>query len=172
MTVRAGARPLRSAVAVLAALAAAGCASAPVTPPTGGPGPTGGLAMSLWFARTESRQYEYFVVGADGSLSYGGGMRAFERQTEWTGRLTEDEGTRLRAIVDAAGWLTAAEPSVERAASPIAEMVFVVPGGEREVRVAGADQAVDRAVELLGAAAKRRFDRFMQRLPEAGVQKR
>jgi hypothetical protein len=138
---------VRLAAAALAALAAAGCASAPVTPPADA-GPTRGLAMRLWWARTDTRQYEYFVVGADGSLAYGGGMRAFERQTEWTGRLTDDEGARLRAIVDAAGWLTAAEPSV------------------------GPDQAVDRAVELLGAACKRRFDRFMQRLPEAGVQKR
>lgn len=174
MRIRAGTRPrrrVRLAAAALAALAAAGCASAPVTPPADA-GPTRGLAMRLWWARTDTRQYEYFVVGADGSLAYGGGMRAFERQTEWTGRLTDDEGARLRAIVDAAGWLTAAEPSVERAATPVAEMVFAVPGGEREVRVAGPDQAVDRAVELLGAACKRRFDRFMQRLPEAGVQKR
>jgi hypothetical protein len=40
------------------------------------------------------------------------------------------------------------------------------------VRIAGPDQAVDRAMEVLGGAAKRRFDRFMQRLPEAGVQPR
>lgn len=171
-TVAARAAVVRSLAGAACLWLLVSCASAPVVPPSGAPGPTGGLGMRLWHARTDTRQYEYFVVGADGSLAYGGGMKAFERQTEWSGRLSDEEGARLRAIVDAAGWLTAAEPSAERAANPVAEMVFTVPGGERDVRIAGPDQAVDRAMEVLGGAAKRRFDRFMQRLPEAGVQPR
>ena len=160
--------------ALVAAVAAgaASCTSAPVAAPQGGEGPMGGVGVELWYARTDTRQYEYYVVRPDGGFSVAGGMKAFERQPEWTGRLQDDEAKRLRAIVDAAGWLTADDPSRTGANTPVAEITLRVPGGERELTIEGKDPQVEQAVELLSTAARRRFDRFMQRLPEAGVQKR
>ncbi len=156
--------------ALLAVLA--GCETTPLAPPSDPASPTGGVAMDLWFARPESRRYEWFVVGADGSLGYGGGMKAFDRQVEWRGALTPEEATGLRAIVDAAGWMTAKDPSCAGGATPVAEIVLRAGGKERAFDVSGPSAPVDRAVELLSKAATRRFDAFMQRLPEAGPQPR
>lgn len=164
----------RAACAFLAALglAHAGCETTPLVPPSDPASPTGGIAMDLWFARPESRRYEWFVVGADGSLGYGGGMKGFDRQVEWRGALTPDEASGLRAIVDAAGWMTEKDPSRAGGATPVAEIVVRAGGKERAFDVAGPSAPVDRAVELLSKAATRRFDAFMQRLPEAGPQPR
>lgn len=170
-----GALARAAAAALLAALAAAGtaCTTAPVAPPADAASPTGGLGFSLWFARPETKQYEFYVVEPDGRFSCSGGLKAFERITDWTGRLTDDEAKRLRAIVDSAKWLTAAEPSRDDPKrTPVFEMLLKAPSGEREVVIRGADPAAEQAAQLLAEAAKRRFDRFMQRLPDAGTQPR
>ena len=161
-------------VTVLAALgmAAVGCETTPLVPPSDAASPTGGVAMELWFARPESRRYEWFVVGADGSLGYGGGMKAFDRQVEWRGALTPEEASGLRSIIDAAGWMTSKDPSRSDGSTPLAEIVLRAGGKERAFDVAGPSAPVDRAVELLSKAAARRFDAFMQRLPDAGPQPR
>lgn len=163
-----------AALAVLAVLGlgAVGCETTPLVPPSDAASPTGGVAMDLWFARPESRRYEWFVVGTDGSLGYGGGMKAFDRQVEWRGALTPEEAAGLRSIIDAAGWLTAKDPSRSDGATPLAEFVLRAGGKERAFDVAGPSAPVDRAVELLSKAASRRFDAFMQRLPDAGPQPR
>jgi hypothetical protein len=163
-----------AALAVLAALgvASVGCETTPLVPPSDAASATGGVAMDLWFARPESRRYEWFVVGADGSLGYGGGMKAFDRQVEWRGALTPEEATGLRSIIDAAGWMTAKDPSRSDGSTPLAEIVLRAGGKERAFDIAGPSAPVDRAVELLSKAATRRFDSFMQRLPDAGRQPR
>ena len=165
-------RRARAALVALLGLAPAGCETTPLVPPSERSSPTGGVGMELWFARPDTRQYEWFVVGADGSLGYGGGMKAFERQVEWRGALTPDEASRLRGIIDAAGWMTAKDPSLKAGTTPLAEVVLRAGGKERAFDVAGPSAPVDRAVELLSKAATRRFDAFMERLPEAGPQPR
>jgi|Laugresu1bdmlbsd_1035121.scaffolds.fasta_scaffold16077_2 hypothetical protein len=165
--------PARRAIAgCLAAALLAACETAPIAAPSDASSPTRGLGMQLWYARTDTKQYEYFVVGEDGSLAFGGGMKAFDRETEWKGRLTDDEGARLRAIVDAAKWLDAADPTRKTAETPIAEFALRSGGSERKFAIQGPDEAVKQAVEVLSKASARRFDRYMQRLPDAGVQPR
>jgi hypothetical protein len=162
----------RAIVGCLAVALLAACETAPIAVPSDASSPTRGLGMQLWYARTDTRQYEYFVVGEDGSLAFGGGMKAFDRETEWNGRLTDDEGTRLRAIVDAAKWLEAEDPARKTAETPIAEFVLRSGGSERKFSIEGPDDAVKQAIEVLSKASARRFDRYMQRLPDAGVQPR
>ena len=170
MTTRPGRVP--STLLALALAALAGCETAPIAPPADASSPTQGLGMQLWYARTDTRQYEYFVVGEDGSLAFGGGMKAFDRETEWKGRLTDEEGKRLRQIVDAAKWLESADPARKTAETPVADVVLRSGGSERKFVIQGPDEAAMQAVEVLAKAAQRRFDRYMQRLPDAGVQPR
>ena len=148
------------------------CESAPIVPPHDEDSSTDGLGLRLWYARVDTRQYDYFQLRADGSLSYGGGLTAFNRQSEWTGRITAEEGFRLRKLVDAAKWMTAADPALHTAETPVAEVVLTSGKSERAFTIQGPNEYVLQVVEVLSKAAARRFDRFMQRLPDAGTQTR
>lgn len=156
--------------AVLAPIAAVSCTSGPLPVPNDAASPTGGLGLDLWTARTDSQQYEFFRVHPDGRFDYGGGVRAFGRGTEWSGALSPEDARTVRQVVDEAGWMTAAEPGREGAKTPIAEIVLRAGGKERAFTITGESAEVKRIADLLRTVASRRFDSFMQRLPEAGPQ--
>jgi hypothetical protein len=151
-------------------LCAAACVSAPIAVPNDPASPTGGVGVQLWYCRADTRQYENFRVSIDGTLSYGGGMKAFDRQFEWSGALTPEEAKRVRAIVDAAKWLTAEDPALHTAEVPLAEIAVSNGDKDRHFNIQGPNEAVVQLAEVLSKAAQRRFDRFMQRLPDAGTQ--
>lgn len=165
-----------AAIAALVLLACGpaltGCDTGPIKVPEDPASVTGGLGLRLWYARPATRQYEYFTLDPDGMLGYGGGMKGFDRAVDWRGQLTSDEAARLRAIIDAAHWLDAPSPGREGTESTVAEISLRAGGSERSFTINGPDDAVTQAVALLSKAAERRFDRFMQRLPEAGAQRR
>lgn len=166
----------RAAAIAFAAVAAVavvpGCDTAPIKVPEDASSVTGGLGLRLWYARPDTRQYEFFTVDPDGTLGYGGGMKGFNREVDWRGPLTKDEAIRLRQVVDAAHWLDAEKPGREGAETTVAEVSVRAGGAERSFTINGPDDAVARTVELLSKAAQRRFDRYMQRLPDAGTQRR
>ena len=175
MSVRRSARRRSHALALcvaamLAPIAAVSCTSGPLPVPNDAASPTGGLGLDLWTARTDSQQYEFFRVHPDGRLDYGGGVRAFGRGTEWSGALSPEDARTVRQVVDEAGWMTAAEPGREGAKTPIAEIVLRAGGKERAFTITGESAEVKRIADLLRTVASRRFDSFMQRLPEAGPQ--
>ena len=157
------------AVVVVPVLAAA-CTSGPLPVPQDAASPTGGLGIDLWTARIDSQKYEFFRVHPDGRLEYGGGVRAFGRGTDWSGQLPPEEARKVRQLVDEAGWLTAEDPSRAGAKTPIAEIILRAGGKERTFTIAGESAEVGRIADILRAVANRRFDSFMQRLPEAGPQ--
>jgi hypothetical protein len=97
-------------------------------------------------------------------------MKAFDRQFEWNGALTPEEATRVRAIVDAAKWLTAEDPALHTAKVPLAEITVSNGDKDRNFNIQGPNEAVVQLAEVLSKAAQRRFERFMQRLPDAGTQ--
>ena len=76
----------------------------------------------------------------------------------------------MRAIVDAAKWLTAEDPALHTAESPIAEIAVGNGDKDRHFTIQGPNEAVVQLAEVLSKAAQRRFERFMQRLPDAGTQ--
>ena len=165
-------RCLRSfaALAPVAVLLLAACHGGAITVPHDAGSPTGGLRLQLWVARTDTRQYEFFRIAADGTLDFAGGMKAFDREIEWTGRLSAEDAARVRAIVDRAQWCSDKEPGKQTAKTPVAEIVV---GNESETRaftIRGPDESVLQITEILSKAANRRFDRFMERLPDAGTQ--
>lgn len=156
--------------AVLAPVAAVSCTTGPLPVPNDAASPTGGLGLDLWTARTDSQQYEFFRVHPDGRFDYGGGVRAFGRGTDWSGALSPEDARTVRQVVEDAGWMTAAEPGREGAKTPIAEIVLRAGGKERAFTITGESAEVKRLADLLRTVASRRFDSFMQRLPEAGPQ--
>jgi hypothetical protein len=162
----------RRAGLAVACAALAGCASAPIVPPHDPGSPTGGVGLHLWYAQPATGQYQLFEVDADGSFRYGGGMEAFNRRTDWSGRLTDAEARAFRETVDRAGWLTAQDPARRDGESPLAECRLYAGGKTRAFEIRGPDPAVKGLVDSLQAIANQRFERFLQRLPEAGTQVR
>lgn len=160
------------ATLVVASVTFTACQSTPMVPPHDENSSTDGMGLQLWYARVDTRQYDFFQVRPDGSLSYGGGMTAFNRNIEWTGRLTAEEGYRLRTLVNEAKWMTAENPSLHTAETPMAEIMVASGKNERSLTIQGPNEYVLQVVEVLSKAASRRFERFMQRLPDAGTQVR
>lgn len=148
-----------------------GCANAPLVPPADASSPTGGVGLRLWYAQVPTRQYQYFKVGSDGTLEYGGGMNAFNHKTDWTGKLTAEQGKAVRALIDQTGWMTMAKPGRKEGETPVAEIRVEASGEYREFEVAGPDPKVEELLLLLQAAANKRLDSFMERLPQPGQQK-
>lgn len=165
---------MRRCLAVVATAAAllSGCASAPLAPPHEAGSPTDGLGLELWFARIPTVQYQYFVVKADGTLEFGGGMAALNRQTEWKGKLTAEEGKTVRTLIDEAGWLTAESPNKKDGETPLAEIALMADGKSREVTISGANPQVQAVVDALQQVANQRLERYMRRLPDAGLQRK
>jgi len=161
------------AVACMAAMTLlAACVGPPLVPPQDAASVTGGLGMNLWFAQVKTRQYQYFEVRADGTLSYGGGMVAFDRRTEWKGRLSPEQGRAFREAVDRAGWMTAAQPATGEGDDEIAEITLFADDASRAFTIRGADAHVAELVKSLQAIANSRFRRELDALPQPGLQPR
>jgi hypothetical protein len=154
------------------ALVLAACGNKPLASPNDLSSPTGGVGLTLWYAQVPTRQYQYFVLDASGKLSYAGGMPALNRKTEWSGPLTPEEGKQVRAIIDQAGWLSAESPARTDADTPLAEFRLESEGHSRSFEIRGPDESVQSLVNTLQKAADRRFEQFLQRLPDAGPQRR
>jgi hypothetical protein len=162
-----GAAACTAAVALLAA-----CVGPPLVPPQDAGSVTGGLGMNLWYAQVKTRQYQYFEVRAEGTLAYGGGMVAFDRRTEWTGRLSPEQGRAFREAVDRAGWMTATNPASGEGDDEIAEITLFADGASRAFTIRGADAQVAELVKSLQAIANSRFRRELDALPQPGLQPR
>ena len=159
-------------IAPCAMLFLAACHAGTIAVPHDTASPTGGLRLQLWIARVDTRQYEFFRIAADGTLDFAGGMKAFDREIEWTGKLSAEDAARVRAIVDQAQWCTDKEPGKQTATAPVAEIVVGNESESRAFTIRGPNESVLQISEILSKAANRRFDRFMERLPDAGTQPR
>jgi len=166
------ARALGAVVCAVAVAMLAACVGPPLVPPQDAGSVTGGLGMNLWYAQVKTRQYQYFEVRADGTLAFGGGMVAFDRRTEWKGKLSPEQGRAFREAVDRAGWMTAAQPATGEGDDQIAEITLFADGASRAFTIRGADAHVAELVKSLQAIANTRFRRELDALPQPGVQSR
>jgi len=171
-------RSLRAAVmgaagVVCAACALlAGCQSAPLAPPDVANSPTGGLGLLLWYAKVPTNQYQYFKLSDDGKIEFSGGMTALNRKFDWTGKVTPEQGKAIRDAVDQTGWLSAENPARDAGETPLAEIELFADGKTRRFKISGPDPEVQKVVDALQMVTNQRFQQFMQRLPEAGQQRK
>jgi hypothetical protein len=84
--------------------------------------------------------------------------------------MTEQEIARLTALIDEHGWLETDPPSTGEPAAREIEVKLRKGGTRRSFTVIGESEAVAPVLELLEAAALRRHDEFLQRLPQPGEQ--
>lgn len=146
---------------VMAAAVLLGCA--------GGCRTTDDAARVVVDVRRSGGAAERYEVDHVGAIRWGGGFDAMDGATTWEGRLTGEEAARLEALLDA----LAADPPVSDGSFgglPRWRIVRRDPGAALDVRLADLAGHPDAAalVALLDRAARRRLERRLDALPQAG----
>ena len=111
-----------------------------------------------------------YRVQPDGTISFGGGMNALHDETTWSGALTEDEMTQLRSVLEQHDWFRTPPPrgdgpEDDRAIVSLRRMRY-----QQKFTVYGDNDLVDRMLQVLERASRRRHDSYLKRLPEPGPQ--
>ena len=97
-------------IALLATLT--GCASSSKWyVPSGGPSPTGGMALQLELRDTETNQFARFRVEPDGTMVYWGGKDVLFDKVTWTGSIDAAQGKSLVELVRRESPLDSSSPA-------------------------------------------------------------
>lgn len=130
------------------------------------PSRTDGITMSLSIARPSEQAYELFRVTREGDLEYGGGMRAFNGSTSWSGAMTTDEIQSFLTLLNESGWCDTRPPTDDESTVRV-RIELRCTERRRTWSIRGAPESVARMRELLEPIARRRFEPDLDRLPEA-----
>lgn len=128
--------------------------------------PTGGVEMSLQILRTATQQYQFFKVTAKGEIEYGGGMRAFNSTTGWSGAMSAEEIREFLTLLESTGWC-AQEPPDDRESATRVQIAVRCAEGRHTWNVRGEPETVTRMEAFLDPIARRRLNPELDRLPEA-----
>ena len=128
---------------------------------------TRGLSLDM-YAWGEGNFAVFYRVGTDGSLGFGGGVDARVQNVSWTGALTAEEIDRLWVLLEEHGWFSGAVKAATTGDPKRRQYRLRVrwPDGQKKYRVKGENPGVAPVEELLGAAARRRMDGFLETLPQ------
>ncbi len=150
---------------VLALVAIVGCNVLPSIPLEPG---ACGISFAIWLRTPATSQYEYFTV-CDGEYRYGAGVDALTFKTSWGRALSEAECATLKQLAGDAGWFgTAERDHVDRSAGSLADVVVAWDGGRAQMSLLGSESGVHTIATFLRTLSEQRFERQLDRLPEAG----
>lgn len=112
-----------------------------------------------------------YRVTKDATLSFGGGSDAMQGKTDWSTDLTDEQRTKIMAMIDEFGWLRR-EPTSSPTNAENVYHVSVRRGSTRTECVVQGDnpQVVEMAV-FLDQICRKRFDDYIDRLPQPGPPK-
>lgn len=160
-------RRLTARCAMLCALAVSvhACRALPDAPKDMGPC---GVAMAVWMRDVAHARYLYYTV-EDGELAVGGGVDALNRSTRWRTALTQEQCEMLAGILRDSGWLHAVAVPPDSSSVRV-DVSFVLPQGAAELVTSDAEPGMARLLATLSDLTARRFDRALDKLPEAGPQ--
>lgn len=155
-------------VLCVSVVSSGGCTSSVGGPPADTP--TGGLEFRM-FVRDGSGAESLYQVNRDGSIEFGGGMKARLDDTAWKGQLTPDEIHQLRELVESHGWYQRNPASTDQPPKMIQRVTLNSPQVRRRFRVKGESPDVAPIRELLDHAALRRLEPDLERLPQPSAQR-
>ena len=164
------ARSVRAAgVAIAMAIALSSCNTLPNLPHDVG---ECGVALVIWLRHPNAARYEYFTVDG-GVFAYGAGRDALLLKTSWQTDLSAEQCRSLSDIAQRGGWFTEGfTPPIAAAGDRSADCAVSWPGGRQQFVVQGVEPSLQAATALLRAIADVRFQPALDRLPEAGLQKK
>jgi hypothetical protein len=131
---------------------------------------TCGIAMAVWVRDAAHAKYLYYTV-EDGELAVGGGVDAINRITRWRMALDESQCAQLAAIVRDSAWDPSSVLPPDRTDVRV-DIAYRLPGARGELATSDAEVGVSQLIAALAALSERRFEPALDRLPEAGPQKR
>ena len=144
-----------------------GCRALPDAPTDMGPC---GVALAVWVRDVAQAKYLYYTV-EDGELAVGGGVDGLNRSTRWRMALDAQQCARIAGIVRDSGW--SAQPPVPPDAGTVrVDISFRLPGDRGEIVTTDAEPHVGQLLAALDELAAKRFEPALDRLPDAGMQKR
>jgi len=155
-------------LALTATIAAwnAGCR----TSPAGGDSlATGGVTLEILAARGTS-SHALLALTRDGTLHFAGGRDALRGDFSWSGPMTDDELTRLLALLDEHDWWHHDPPSTHQPPDQTYAVKLRRPGTRRSFKVMGDGPHLTPIYDLLDRAARRRHEDFLRTMPEPGLQ--
>jgi len=165
-------RVLLASIAVIASgLVQPGCNALPTK--LASPGACG-ISLMIWSREPKEAKYEYFEVDG-GTFGYGGGKDGLAMVPSWETPLSPDQCAKLRDIASRGGWTSAEQPTpvpVPEGGERLADVAVMWDGGRRQFSASGDDPSVREAIAMLSGIAAVRFQRQLDRLPEAGKQSR
>ncbi|MBM4114117.1 MAG: hypothetical protein FJ253_12235, partial [Phycisphaerae bacterium] len=127
--------------------------------------PTGGVELSLQILRTGEQKYELYKVTAKGEIEYGGGFKAFNGTTGWTGRLTPEEIREFLVVLASTGWCDT-EPHDDPESTTRVAIEVRCDEGRHTWSVRGESEEVKKMHALLDPIARRRLESDLDRLPD------
>lgn len=158
---------IRAIVACGLLCVAGGCRAMPDAPTTMG---TCGIAMAVWVRDVAHAKYLYYTV-EDGELAVGGGIDAINRITRWRMALDPAQCAQLAALVRDSGWSQGTPVPPDRTEVRV-DVAYRLPDARGELVTSDAEPGVSQLLAALATLAERRFEPALDRLPEAGPQKR
>ena len=111
-----------------------------------------------------------YRVVPGGDLRFAGGLAAVDGSFSWSGPLTDREIDQLFALVADHGWESRDPPSRGEPADRRYRITLRGPGLHRRFEVIGDAPGVQAVEMILDGAARRRFDPYLERLPQPGEQ--
>jgi len=144
-----------------------GCRALPDAPTDMG---TCGVALAVWVRDVTHARYMYYTV-EDGELAVGGGVDGLNRSTRWRMALDAGQCARIAAIVRDSRWAER-PPAPPEASAVRVDVSYRTEDGRGELVTSDAEPGVGQLIAALDELASRRFEPALDRLPEAGPQKR
>lgn len=158
---------IRLAIACGMLCAIGGCRALPDAPTDMGPC---GVALAVWIRDVAHAKYLYYTV-EDGELAVGGGVDGLNRSTRWRMSLDADQCAQIAGIVRDSRW-SASPPAAPDSTEVRVDISYRLPDERGEIVTSDAEHGVSRLIAALDELAAKRFEPALDRLPEAGPQKR
>lgn len=113
-----------------------------------------------------------YRVERDGSIHWGGGMKARLDKTIWTGQMTEDERRQLHELLVQHQWFDRDPVSTNEPKGRRYEVNVSGTDGSNHFRAKGANAEIEPVANLLEKICLRRLEPELKALPQPGLQKR
>ena len=129
-----------------------------------------GIGFAIWLRQPKSSQYQYFTVDG-GVFAYGAGVTALTLKTFWQTDLSPKQCSEILELARGGGWFSTTPPTgTPDDGELVADIAVSWEGGRQQFVVIGEDPSVKAVTDLLTKVANVRFERALDRLPEAGKQ--